>query len=290
MHVRDLIQLATSRLERAGVEDALLDAELLLGHCLAKSRAGLYLMADVDVEKESEERFLELLHRREQREPLAYIAKEQEFWSLDFVVGPEVLIPRPETELLLEQGLAAFRKKAGESGLLLDLCCGSGVIAVVLALELDRPVVAVDLSFAALQLAQKNARRHGVAHLISFIHADLFSAIVRRPVFSLVLSNPPYISEEALEQGLQPEVDWYEPRLALNGGKKGLEVIRKMREELPSRLLPGAELFMEIGADQGAELLALFSPEEGRESPFSMVEINKDYGGHDRIFHCKIKG
>ena len=276
MHVRDLIQLATSRLERAGVEGARLDAELLLGHCLAKSRADLYLMADVDVEKESEERFLELLHRREQREPLAYIAKEQEFWSLDFVVGPEVLIPRPETELLLEQGLAVFRKKARERGLLLDLCCGSGVIAVVLALELGRPVVAVDLSFAALQLAQKNARRHGVAHLISFVQADLFSAIVPRPVFSLVLSNPPYISEEALEQGLQPEVDWYEPRLALNGGKKGLEVIRKMREELPLRLLPGAELFMEIGADQGAELLALFSPEEGRENPFSMLEIRKD--------------
>lgn len=191
MHVRDLLHLACSRLEHAGVEDAATDAWLLLGYCLDKSRTALYLMAGEEVEKESEGQFLSLLARRELREPLAYIVGEQEFWSLDFTVGPEVLIPRPETELLLEQGIAFYKKKQDKCGFILDLCCGSGVIAVVLARELGRPVIAVDLSFEALLVARKNAMRHGVAHLISFVRSDLFAAIAPRPIFSLVLSNPP---------------------------------------------------------------------------------------------------
>ncbi|MBU1456356.1 MAG: peptide chain release factor N(5)-glutamine methyltransferase [Proteobacteria bacterium] len=288
MLVRDLLHLASSRLERAGVEGADTDAWMLLGHCLGKSRAALYLVADEEVEKENEDRFFTLLARRELREPLAYIVGEQEFWSLDFVVSPDVLIPRPETELLLEKGLSFYKKKKDTKGILLDLCCGSGVIAVVLARELGRPVIAVDLSCEALRLAQENAIRHDVAHLISFIRADLFSAVLPRPVFSLVLSNPPYISEEALEQGLQPEVDWYEPRLALDGGKKGLDIIRIIRRELPSRLLPGAEFFMEIGADQGNEVLSLFGSGEEQENPFSFQEIIKDYAGHDRILHAQM--
>lgn len=289
MHVRDLLHLACSRLESAGVEDAATDARLLLGHCLGKSRTALYLMADEEVEMESEKYFFTLLARRELREPLAYIVGEQEFWSLDFIVSPEVLIPRPETELLLEKGLAFFKKKKDKHGVILDLCCGSGVIAVVLARELGRPVVAVDLSFAAIQIARENALRHGVDHLISFVRADLFAAIAPRPIFSLVLSNPPYISEEALKLGLQPEVDLYEPRLALDGGKRGLEIIRIMRRELPSRLLPGAEFFMEIGADQGEEVLSLFSAENEKKCPFSFQEITKDYAGHDRILHVTME-
>ncbi len=287
MTVSDLIRLASSRLEGAGIEDAVLDAERLLGHCLAKSRAALYLMADKEVEKAVEKRFLACLKRREQREPLAYIVEEQEFWSLDFAVGPDVLIPRPETELLIEKALAVFRENHKVDGAVLDLCCGSGVIAVVLALELGRPVVAVDLSFEALRLARENARRHGVAHLVSFVQADLFSAIIPRPVFSLVLSNPPYVSKEAMERGLQPEVDWFEPHLALDGGEKGLEVIKKIQKEIPQRLVGGAHLFMEIGADQGSELLAIFAAREGGEMPYSLLEVEKDYAGHDRIFHAR---
>ncbi len=288
MHVRDLLHLASSRLERAGIESADIDACLLLGHCLGLSRTALYLKADEEVDKEKEEYFFILLSRREQREPLAYILGEQEFWSLDFVVGPDVLIPRPETELLLEKGLSFYKKKKNRSGALLDLCCGSGVIAVILARELGRPVIAVDLSLEAIRLAQENAMRHDVAHLVSFVRADLFSAILSKPIFSLVLSNPPYISEEALEHGLQPEVDLYEPRLALDGGIKGLEVVRKLREELPSRLISGAGFFMEIGADQGEDVLALFSGGEEKKNPFSFQEIIKDYAGHDRILHARM--
>lgn len=288
MHVRDLLHLACSRLEDAGVEGAETDAWLLLGHCLELSRTALFLIADEEVSEEHEESFLTLLKRREQREPLAYIVGKQEFWSLDFAVSPEVLIPRPETELLLEKALAFYKKENPGDGAILDLCCGSGVIAVVLARELGRPVIAVDLSYGAIRLAQENALRHDVAHLISFIQADLFSAILPRPIFSLVVSNPPYVSDEDLEKGLQPEVNWYEPRLALDGGKKGLEIVRKIREELPCRLLPGAEFFMEIGADQGNDVLALFGAGGTKGSPFSFLEINQDYAGHDRIFHAKM--
>ncbi|MBU0944925.1 MAG: peptide chain release factor N(5)-glutamine methyltransferase [Proteobacteria bacterium] len=287
MHVRDLLHLASSRLASAGIEGADTDAWLLLGHCMRLSRTTLYLIANQEVDKENEEHFLTLLRRRELREPLAYIVGEQEFWSLDFFVSPDVLIPRPETELLLEKSLAFYKKKKETSGLILDLCCGSGVIAVVLARELDRPVIAVDLSFKAISLARENAKRHNVAHLISFVQADLFAAIAPRPVFSLVLSNPPYISAEALEQGLQAEVGLYEPRLALDGGEKGMEIIRKIRKELPARLLPGAGFFMEIGADQGNEVLSLFSAEKKETSPFSFQEISQDYARHDRIFHAR---
>jgi release factor glutamine methyltransferase len=288
MHVCDLLHLASSRLKSAGVEGADTEAWLLLGHCLRLSRTALYLVTDQEVDKDNEEYFLTLLRRRELREPLAYIVGEQEFWSLDFAVSPDVLIPRPETELLLEKGLSFYKKKKDTNGVILDLCCGSGVIAVVLARELGRPVIAVDLSYEAIRLARENAMRHDVAHLISFVQADLFSAIAPRPVFSLVLSNPPYISAEALEIGLQAEVDLYEPRLALDGGKKGMEIIRKIRRELPLRLLPGAGFFMEIGADQGNEVFSLFSTGKKEKNPYPYQEISQDYAGHDRIFHARM--
>ena len=287
MLIRELLQDACVRLESAGVESPDIDAALLLGHCLGKSRTALYLMADEELESESIEKFLGLLKRREQREPLAYIVGVQEFWSLDFLVSPNVLIPRPETELLLERGVALWRENPDSPGALLDLCCGSGVIAIVLAKELGRPVFAVDLSMDAIVVARENARRHGVAHLISFIQSDLVSALSLDARFSLVLSNPPYVSKAEIAQGLQPEVDCYEPHLALDGGEKGLEIIERIRDELSPRLLPGANLLIEIGTEQGEDVLSLFAEKGAGEVVFTELGIEKDYGGHDRIFHAK---
>lgn len=287
MLIRELLQDACVRLEKAGVESPDIDAALLLGHCLGKSRTTLYLNADVVVDPDSEEQFLELLKRREQREPLAYILGVQEFWSLDFLVSPHVLIPRPETELLLERGLALWRENPNSPGALLDLCCGSGVIAIVLAKELGRPVLAVDLSLDAIVVARENARRHGVAHLVSFIQSDLVSALRPDFRFSLVLSNPPYVSEAEIAQGLQVEVDCYEPHLALDGGEKGLEIIKRIRDELSPRLLPGANLLMEIGTEQGDDILALFAAKEPGGELFRELLIEKDYSDHDRIFHAQ---
>ncbi|MBL4903154.1 MAG: peptide chain release factor N(5)-glutamine methyltransferase [Desulfocapsa sp.] len=289
MLIRELLHSACLRLGKAGIEDPDRDVALLLGHCLEKSRTALYLMGDESISKELEKHFLSLLQRREQREPLAYILGVQEFWSLDFLVSPDVLIPRPETELLVERAIKVWRESSQPPGRILDLCCGSGVIAIVLAKELGRKVLAIDLSMKAIMSARENARRHGVSHLVDFLQSDLLSALAPVPCFSLVVSNPPYVSQQELADGLQPEVDRYEPHLALNGGDKGLEIIKRIDEELRQRMLPGADLFMEIGADQGGDILSLFADEKKFTKRFTQLIIEKDYAEHDRIFHAKLE-
>lgn len=288
MLIHDLLHLACTRLEKAGVDRPEIDASLLLSHCLGKSRTEMYLIADVEASSENETQFLDLLRRREQREPLAYILGSQEFWSLDFLVSPDVLIPRPETELLLEKAIAACNNSSECFGTILDLCCGSGVIAIVLAKELGRSVLAIDISMDALLIAQENAGRHGVAHLITFVQSDLLTAFSRTPRFSLVVSNPPYVSRQDILQGLQPEVDRYEPHLALDGGDRGLDIIRRIRDEALVRMLPGAELFMEIGAEQSRDICSLYKKFATYEGMFAEVGVDKDYSGHDRIFHIKL--
>ncbi len=288
MQIRDLLQFACARLEQAGVENQEIDAMLLLGHCLGKSRTALYLMAEEELDAECEEKFLSFLQRREQREPLAYILGVQEFWSLDFLVGPDVLIPRPETELLLEKAIVICRENSESSGAILDLCCGSGVIAIVLAKELGRKVLAVDISMEAILIARENARKHGVSHLIDFVQSDLLTAVSSIPYFSLVVSNPPYVSEQDIMQGLQPEVDRYEPHLALDGGDKGLEIIQRIRDEVVPKLLPGANLLMEIGTEQYLDILSLFKDKVAHKRVFAELKVDKDYSGHDRIFYAKL--
>jgi release factor glutamine methyltransferase len=287
--ISDLLHVAACRLEKAGIENPGRDVELLLGYCLKKSRTELYLMSGEEISEKNEAQFFKLLQQREQRIPLAYIFGTQEFWSLDFIVSPSVLIPRPETELLLEKGIKLLRENPDGGRKVLDLCCGSGVIAVVLAKELGIPVLAADISMDAIRVARLNALHHGVSHLVSFIQADLLSAFSPFPCFSFVFSNPPYVSREALENGLQPEVSSYEPHLALDGGKKGLEIIKRMRDEVSVRLLPGSHLLMEIGDEQGDDVCSLFSSGPNQKELFSQCAVEKDYSGHDRIFYARVR-
>jgi len=286
--IRELLQQACLRLENTGVETPDLDSALLLGHCLDKSRTALYLLAETELSSDNEHLFESLLKRREKREPLAYILGTQEFWSLDFLVNSDVLIPRPETELLLETALGFATKMSQPHGLLVDLCCGSGVIAVVLAKELGRKVLAIDLSMEAIVVARENARRHGVLHLVSFLQSDLLSGLIAEPCVSLLVSNPPYVSREDMAQGLQIEVQHYEPHLALDGGEKGLEIIQRIREELPPRLMTGAHLLIEIGSGQGHDLLSLFGKENSSKTEFTDLWVKNDYADHERIFHAKL--
>lgn len=288
MRVAELIRFAKSELGRAGITDGDNDVLLLLGHCLGKTRTGLFLAAEEEVPEAARHAFLELLARRRQREPLAYIFGEREFWSLPFAVSPAVLIPRPETEFMLEQVLAACRKKPLPAGLILDLCCGSGVIAIVLALELGREVTAVDLSDEALAVAGQNCRRHGVGERVSLVQADLLSAFVDRRVFSLAVSNPPYVSSGDIRRNLEPEVADHEPRLALDGGEQGLDVIERIRDGLPTVMLPGGEVFIEIGAEQGQAVRNIFSEPVNSVYYFQDVEILQDYAGRDRVLHARI--
>ncbi len=290
MLVHELLTTASITLAKAGVENSQIDAELLLGHCLKKSRSSLYLLSKEDVSVDILTAFNTLLKRREQREPLAYILGVQEFWSMDFLVSPDVLIPRPETELLLETAIKYWKNNTQQSGYILDLCCGSGVIAIVLAKELGVQILAIDISNEALLLAKENAKKNGVLNQIHFMQSDLVSACINKPFLSMIVSNPPYVSQQDLAQGLQDEVQWYEPHLALDGGDKGLEIIRRIAEDSPPMMLSDSALFMEIGNDQGADVVSLFTHDrKANTQPYANCVVSKDYSGHDRIFHTTIK-
>ena len=288
MRVSECIRNATRELAEAGVAGSELDVQLLLGHCLGKSRTELYLAAGAEIPPLLLERFTAMLGRRRQREPVAYILGEREFWSLPFTVTPAVLIPRPETEFLVEQVLASVGERQVPQGHILDLCCGSGVIAIVLALELERDIIAVDLSGEALAVARQNCSRHRVEDRVALVRADLLAAFAGRGRVSLMVSNPPYISQREIREELDTEVAAYEPLLALDGGEDGLDVIRRIKAGLPDLMLPGGEVFVEIGAGQGGELLAMFADEDGTQRFFEHVEVLKDYAGRDRVLHVRM--
>jgi release factor glutamine methyltransferase len=284
MKALHLYQLGAQRLRQAGIEDAELEASLLVGHLLHLSRARVFL-DEAEVADEMRQTFEQALARRLNREPLAYILGEQEFWSLPFCVNRDVLIPRPETELLLETALQTMRAEGRDPASVraLDMGTGSGVIAVVLALELPGAMVAtLDISPAAQFVARKNAQRHGVGSQISFVVSDWLAAIRPQPFFDLVVTNPPYVAREALA-GLQPEVSRFEPRLALDGGPGGGEVIRRFAGDLACVLRPAGHFFMEIGADQADFVRDLFSS----FTEFTGLAVYADYAGLPRILHAR---
>ena len=283
--VADLLRRGEELLRAAGIAESRIDVELLLGYCLKKSRTYLYLAADQEVQKEVVSRFKQLLARRAQREPLAYIIGEREFWSKDFHVSPAVLIPRPETEFLIEMVLTRTNG-LNRDGHCLDLCCGSGVIGIVLAEELQRPVIAVDISEAALEVARMNIDRHNLSTRVSLVQADLMSCFLPGRFFSLIVSNPPYVGRRALLEELEPDVASYEPHLALDGGDSGLNAITVIRDTLPEMLASRGDCFIEIGDGQGDAVRSLFlEHEHGR--CFSFVEIYRDYSDRERVAHIR---
>ena len=288
MKIAELITLGTGRLAEAGVDCPQRDAELLLEFSLGKSRTQLLLSHHEELKAELIQQYYYLLARREKREPVAYITREQEFWSLPFLVTPDVLIPRPETEFVLESVFSCLKNIPLPEGRILDLCCGSGIIAVVLARELQRKIVAVDISERALLITRHNSIRNQTADLVAPVRSDLLTGLVPQPRFALIVSNPPYVSASAMEEGLQPEVAWFEPHLALDGGRNGIEVIQRIRRALPDALVPGGQFFMEIGYDQGAMVAELFHETGDDERSFQHVEILQDYAGKDRILHAVL--
>jgi len=284
-NIGELITLAAAELASSGVEHSRIDAELLLGFCLNKSRTALYLAAQEPVSEKKKAEFTALLSRRKKREPLAYITGEREFWSLPFDVSPAVLIPRPETEFLLET-VFAQRSRNVKKPLHLDLCCGSGVISIILALELKIPVWAIDISARALVIARKNSRKHAVSDLVRLIQSDLFNCFNGQQQFSLIISNPPYVKHSDITLSLDPEVASYEPHKALDGGINGLEIISRIRDQLPVMLAPGGDCFIEIGDSQGEAVRSLFLESESGQL-YEFVSIYKDYSGRDRVAHIR---
>jgi len=270
------------RLLGAGIDSARLDAELLLGCALGMSREELMVAATRKVSVAESDRYEDLLRRRLNREPLAYITGQQEFWSLGFLVSGDVLVPRPETETLVERALkhlAAINNH--EAPRILELGTGSGAIAVALASELPQAeIVATEIAPAALEIARRNASRNGVSNAMRFLQGDLFTALDQEleKDFDLILSNPPYIPRGEIAH-LGAEVSRWEPRAALDGGVDGLDFYRRIIEEAPSYLRPGGAVAVEIGAAIGSLVLALF-----RNNPaYGDTRVYQDYSGRDRV-------
>ena len=279
MRLDDLLSLAADQLRDAGIEDAVLDARLLYEHCSGLGRTAILLQGGDGVDETTKAAFLALVNQRAQRQPLQYLTGSQAFWSFELQVTPAVLIPRPETEFLVEQALATC--SSHRVNLALDLCTGSGAIALVLAKELGCRVVASDLSEAALLVAKHNARQQGFEEQIAFVRSDLFAGVQAQ--FDLIVTNPPYIVEGEIDT-LQPEVARAEPRLALSGGVDGLDCIRRIIDAAPAYLRPGGWLFMEIGADQQQAVRALL---HGASNSFAQIDILLDYAGRPRVARAR---
>jgi release factor glutamine methyltransferase len=240
--------------ERAGIsgDEAAIDAEVLARHVLGWDRAGLIMRGRDLAPAGFDEGFDPLVQRRVQREPVAMIVGHREFWGLEFEVTPDVLVPRPDTELVVE---AAIELAGTAAVRVVDVGTGSGCIAVSLAVELaNAAILAVDLSAGALAVAERNAARHGVRDRITFVESDLLDGV--SGTADLIVSNPPYIaSADALT--LPPEVVRYEPHLALFGGGDGLVAIRRLLDTAPAHLAPNGRLVIEFGYAQESDVREL---------------------------------
>jgi release factor glutamine methyltransferase len=283
VHAR--VAAARERLRRAGLDpdEAELDARLLAEQVLGWTPAQFFAAAADPEPAHFASRFEPLVARRLRREPLAYIIGRQEFWGLPFEVSPAVLVPRPESELIVETALMLFPDRRRPLTLI-DACTGSGCLAIAIAHE--RPlarVVAGDLSAAALAVACRNAARHRVAGRVSLARADLLTAF-RGPV-DLIVSNPPYVPEPS-RATLQPEVRDYEPPEALFAGPDGLDVIRRLIEQAPARLAPGGVLILEFGFGQADAVCELISSERA----LTIGELRRDLRGIPRTAVARRAG
>ncbi len=298
-NVKTVLEKAIHLLTAAGCDTPRLDAEVLLAHSLDRERTWLYLHFSNPLNENQVNNFEALLRRREQREPVAYIVGCKAFFGLDFEVNPHVLIPRPETELLVETALEIydlrftiydFNTTSDNSQFTIhnsqftiaDVGTGSGCIAVSLAKHLPTvSIFALDTSSAALSLARRNAEKHGVAASITFLSSDLLKGLTE-PV-DLIVSNPPYVSRAEVAAAM-PEVSRYEPRLALAGGEDGLDVIRLLLPQAREKLKPGGVLLVEIGSNQGPAVIQLAQT----HFPDATVEVKKDLARLDRLLVVKI--
>jgi len=255
-----------------------LEAELLLRHCLGVDRASLYRLLTAELSEEEQQRFRDLVRRRLIHEPTAYIIGHKEFFGLDFEVTPAAIIPRPETEVLVELAIEAAHKKLLADALpIADVGTGSGAIAVALASALpEGKITATDTSPEALELAQRNAARHRVDKRIRFLQSDLLDTVPGR--VDVLVANLPYVTT-ADWKALPPEIKDHEPREGLDGGPDGLRVIERLLEQAPARLSPSGVLLAEIGDMQGRAAKAAARA----AFPEAAVKVMPDPSGRDRV-------
>jgi len=298
--IRDILNWAAEYLKSRNIPSDRLDSEVLLSFILNKDRTYLYTNSEKPILPEEHKKFKELIERRGRREPLSYITGEKEFWSLKFKVSRDTLIPRPETEILVQAVLDIIKYPSppplpiGERikvrGIkILDIGTGSGNVAVSIAKESpESHVFTVDKSNSALSVAKENAIIHNVAGRITFLKGDLcipfnppsppFVKGGKEGLFDIIVSNPPYIPTGDIE-GLMPEVRDWEPRWALDGGKDGLEIVRKIIKDAPLFLKSKGFLAMEIGFGQSEEVSRIISETD----KFHNIKTIKDLSGIERV-------
>lgn len=273
--IRKVLTWTTQHFEKREVDAPRLTAEVLLAHVLKTTRVRLYVDLDRPLDKAELTAFRALLERRMAGEPTQYLTGVREFYNRPFKVDPRVLIPRPETELLVEAALHGLPRDT--PGTALDVCTGSGCIAISLAAERPQAtVLATDLSPDACALARENAQALGVADRVGVLHGDLYAPLPPDACFDVVVSNPPYIASGEIPS-LSAEVR-REPLLALDGGPDGLVLIRKVIEGARRVLKPGGLLAMEIGETQGAALKALL-----QAAGFEDARVEKDLERRERL-------
>jgi release factor glutamine methyltransferase len=277
--LKELYLLGRDLLRKSGVENPELEVSLLLSKALGINTVDIYTYPKKEVELDKVKEFKRLLERRLKREPIAYILGEKEFYSRSFIVTPDVLIPRPETEILVEEGLNIIRNIS--CPFVLDVGTGSGCVAVAIGCECENArIFATDISSGALWVARANSKRHRVAKKISFICAD-FLICFKEQSFDIVLSNPPYIAESDFYK-LESDVKDFEPKVSLLGGKDGLNCIKKIVSQAGRVLKNEGWCIIEVGANQSERVSEIF---EG--IGFKDVSIVKDLSGIERVIKGK---
>lgn len=280
MNISAALALATERLQQAGIADARREAASLIGFALEKDASYLIAHPEHDLTEVQTAFFRDIVARRGSHEPFQYITGRQEFWRLQFDVTPDVLIPRPETEILVEEAIGLLLPI--EHPRFCEVGTGSGCIAVsVLHTVRTATAVATDISAAALDVAKRNAKKHGVDGRLEFRLTSVFGGIRER--FDLIVSNPPYVPDSQIG-ALQAEVRDFEPIAALSGGADGLGIVRRIVDEAPRHLKPGCRLLIEIGFDQADRVRNLFEPQI-----WSAIDLLPDLQGIPRIARARLK-
>jgi len=286
-----LLKWTTSYFESHDIDGPRIEAEILLAHALQLQRIDLYVQYDRPLSSNELSRFKDLIKRRINREPVAYILGSKEFWSMDFMVTKDVLIPRPDTEFLVEAAINLLPQDSASNAILtpkriLELGTGSG--AVILALASMRPChlfFASDRIAAAVKLAKQNANHHGFERRVSFICADWFGPFKdKMPLFDMIVSNPPYVPSRVIGK-LQPEIVRYEPISALDGNEDGLSCLRYIIDNAHFYLQRKGHLLLEIGHDQRNDVQNIVD----QCAKYENVVYTKDYSGYDRVVQMRKK-
>lgn len=274
--IRDALRRGSRMLVEAGSEEAGLEVELLLAHALNTGRTHLYQRLRDQLAPQAESAFDALLQRRLAHEPTAYILGHKEFYGLEFEVTPDAIIPRSETETLVELVLDCARSASAREMRIADVGVGCGAIAVALAVNLsETEIIAIDISPQALALARRNAQRHAVADRIRLLEGDLLEPL-DTPV-DVITANLPYVRSSDFEAA-PPEINEHEPRLGLDGGPDGLRLIERLLRDAPPHLKPGGALFAEIGEQQGDSA----RPLAAAAFPQAHIEVKQDLSRLDR--------